>query len=137
LEAEQILRENDLKVTPQRKAIIAALINADTVMSPQELFQEVLKILPGTNFSTIYRNLDKLLSHKIICKVLSEKGVVMYELKRKDGHHHHIICKGCGKALAVDFCPLDNEILEELNNKGFTLTEHRFEVYGYCKECKD
>lgn len=137
MEAEQILRENDLKVTPQRKAIIAALINADTVMSPQELFQEVLKILPGTNFSTIYRNLDKLLSHKIICKVLSEKGVVMYELKRKDGHHHHIICKGCGKALAVDFCPLDNEILEELNNKGFTLTEHRFEVYGYCKECKD
>lgn len=131
---EKILKEKDLKVTPQRKAILSALIQTDSLMTAQELFQEVIRILPGTNFSTVYRNLDTMLSKGLLCRITSESGAVMYEIRRKDGHHHHVICKGCGTSIPLDYCPME-KLKDHLSEHGFTPTEHRFEIYGYCRKC--
>lgn len=134
MEIEQMLREKDLKVTPQRKAILTVLKKSQSVLSAQELFQEVIKLLPGVNFSTVYRNLDVMLSKGLLCRIAPENGVVMYELRRKGSHHHHVICKGCGISIPIDFCPMD-AMKKELKRLSFTPTEHRFEVYGYCDKC--
>lgn len=136
MNVEKLLREHELKVTPQRKAILTALFNAEAVLSAQDLFCEVLKILPRTNFSTIYRNLDVLLSQGIICRITPDDSGDLFELKRAEGHHHHIICKGCGASIPIEYCPMKS-MEKELHKKGFTPTEHRFEIYGYCVKCRD
>jgi len=134
LNVEKLLREHELKVTPQRKAILTVLNNSKSVLSAHDLFCEVLKILPRTNFSTIYRNLDILLSQGIICKITPDDGGDLFELKREERHHHHVLCKSCGISLPVEYCPM--EVLEkELLKQGFIPTEHRFEIYGYCAKC--
>jgi Fe2+ or Zn2+ uptake regulation protein len=117
---EKILKEKDLKVTPQRKAILSALIQTDSLMTAQELFQEVIRLLPGTNFSTVYRNLDTMLSKGLLCRITSESGAVM--------------CKGCGTSIPLDYCPME-KLKDHLSEHGFTPTEHRFEIYGYCRKC--
>lgn len=132
---EKMLREHNIKVTPQRKAILTVLHDAKAVLSAQDLFCEVLKILPKTNFSTIYRNLDMLLSRGIICRITPEDSGDLFELKRQEGHHHHIICKSCGSSFAMKYCPME-AMEKELHKKGFTPTEHRFEIYGYCDKCQ-
>ncbi|WP_422446550.1 Fur family transcriptional regulator [Thermoanaerobacterium sp. DL9XJH110] len=134
MDVEKLLKENELKVTPQRKAILQVLEKSKALLNAQELFQEVIKLVPGTNFSTIYRNLDLLLSRGILCRIASESGGVLYELRRRGNHHHHVICKGCGAAIPVDFCPM-KAMEKELDARGFTPTEHRFEIYGYCNKC--
>jgi len=136
MDIEKMLKEKDLKVTPQRKAILSVLKEAESIMSAQELFQEVLRLLPGINFSTIYRNLDTMLSKGLLCRIQSDSGAVMYELRREDGHHHHVICKGCGVSISLDYCPMER-IDKQLAEKGFTPTEHRFEIYGYCSKCRE
>ncbi len=134
MDVEELLKEQRLKVTPQRKAIIKVLESADAVLSAQEIFAEVIKILPNINFSTIYRNLDLLLERGILCRITPESGGILYELRREEGHHHHVICKKCGASIPLDYCPMAN-IEKELSRKGFTPTEHRFEIYGYCNKC--
>ncbi|QGP93902.1 Zinc-specific metallo-regulatory protein [Neomoorella glycerini] len=135
MEIEELLKQNELKVTPQRKAILAVLKNTHSFISAQGLFQEVIKILPGTNFSTVYRNLDVLLEKGLLCRVPSDSGADLYELRREEGHHHHAVCKTCGASIAVDFCPMES-LAKELGRKGFLPTGHCFEVYGLCSRCR-
>lgn len=134
MDAEKLLKKQQLKVTSQRKAIIRVLQDTDTVLSAQDIFSEVIKILPGINFSTIYRNLDVLMARGILCRITPESGGVLYELRRENGHHHHVICKKCGTSIPLTYCPME-DIRRKLAEKGFTPTEHRFEIYGYCDKC--
>lgn len=134
MDVEKLLKKQQLKVTPQRRAIIDVLQSTNAVLSAQEIFSEVIKTLPGINFSTIYRNLDVLLARGIICRITPESGAVVYELRREEGHHHHVICKKCGASIPLDYCPME-DIKKELGKRGFTPTEHRFEIYGYCDQC--
>lgn len=135
MDVEKLLRKHELKVTPQRKAILTALCEAEAVLSAQDLFCEVLKILPKTNFSTVYRNLDLLLAQGIICRITPESGGDLFEIRREKGHHHHVICKSCGASMPIDYCPLEM-VEKDLTKRGFTPTEHRFEIYGYCDKCR-
>ena len=41
MDIEQMLKAHDLKVTPQRKAILTAMESTDAFLSAQELFIEV------------------------------------------------------------------------------------------------
>lgn len=135
MDIDEILKQKQLKITPQRRAILTVLKRSESVLSAQEVFREVQELLPGTNFSTIYRNLDTLLSRGLLCRIPRENGGDLYEIRRESGHHHHVICKACGASFSMDFCPM--EALErELKKQGFDPTEHRFEVYGYCNKCR-
>ncbi|OIQ53505.1 zinc uptake regulation protein [Moorella thermoacetica] len=136
MDIEALLKEKDLKVTPQRKAILTVLAANHTAMNVQELFQEVIKILPGINFSTIYRNLDTMLARGLLCRISRETGGDLYEVRWEEGHHHHVICKGCGASIPVKFCPLE-AMAAELAGKSFLPTEHSFEVYGLCDRCQE
>lgn len=136
MDAEKFLKAQQLKVTPQRKAILTVLQNSDAVLSAQDIFAEVIKILPGINFSTVYRNLDVLLAKGILCRITPDSGGVLYELRMKEGHHHHVICKRCGTSMPLEYCPME-DIETKLAERGFTPTEHRFEIYGYCQKCSE
>jgi Fe2+ or Zn2+ uptake regulation protein len=126
------LRRKGYKVTPQRKAILSILDEGEhQLLTAQELFEGVKKEVPRTNFSTVYRNLEILLEEGIVRKVELGRDAAYYELRDDKKHHHHLICKGCGNIGTTDFCPLDQIIGED----GFIPVEHRFEIYGYCREC--
>ena len=134
MDIKQLLKEQKLKATPQREAIIQVLQNTNTSQSAQEIFAHVIEIIPGINFSTIYRNLDTMLKKNILCRITAETGGVLYGLRRREGHHHHVVCKKCGATLPLDYCPMEN-VKKELHKKGFTATEHKLVIYGYCDQC--
>lgn len=129
------LKDRGFKLTDQRLAIIDVLLeHKDHFVSAEGIYKEVSNNLPKTNFSTIYRNLDVFEEINIIHKTSLSGSSAIYELICNDHHHHHIICKDCGKTEVVDFCPFDY-ISHKLDNKNFTLTGHKFELYGYCDSC--
>lgn len=130
------LKKNGYKLTSQRKAIIEVLFeNMGKFLTAEEIYLKSKVKYPQTNFSTVYRNLEILENTEILHRTNINAGVSIYELSCSGEHHHHVICKSCGKAEIIDFCPLD-EVFRELNSKNFTLTDHKFELYGYCNKCK-
>jgi len=133
--ALEILKEKGYKYTSSREAIIDVFIKNETPCSANEVFDMVLKVAPGINFSTIYRNLDLLTNLGIVNKLSLEDGFSHYELS-KGGHRHHIICKLCGSVKEIDLCPFREMEKSKLEELDFEPLEHKFEIYGFCSKCK-
>lgn len=137
IKIKKILKEQGLKFTVQRQAIIEVLMNyIGHVLTAEQIYEKTKEKHPTTNFSTIYRNLEILESAQLIHKISMNGEASKYELIYHDEHHHHFICKNCGKSEVIDFCPLRN-VNNELMSKEFVLTDHCFELYGYCEKCMD
>ncbi|MEW9124003.1 MAG: Fur family transcriptional regulator [Thermotaleaceae bacterium] len=132
----EILKEKEYKVTHQRSAMIDVFLeHKDRFLSAEEIYQRSKEKYPQTNFSTIYRNLEIFEKLGILHKTSINEGAFHYELICEENHHHHIICKGCGKTEVIDFCPFQ-QANEQMKSKNFTLTDHKFELFGYCEKCK-
>lgn len=132
---ESKLKCNGLKLTSQRRAIIEVLLeHRGRFIDAQEIYKRVRIKHCNTNFSTVYRNLEIFENLGIIHKTSIKDGTAIYELICHHIHHHHIICKGCGRTEIITGCPLE-QLEESIRDKDFVLTGHKFELYGYCSEC--
>lgn len=50
-------------------------------------------------------------------------------------HHHHIVCRTCGKIENVEACIL-GELEKMLAQKGYTDLSHSLEFFGVCESCR-
>lgn len=129
------LHEKKYKLTPARKQIINIFLHFDNqLINATELYQFIRKDNQKINFSTIYRNLEVLLECNLLEKLQFENGT-RYKLSKSDSHGHHLICKLCHKTEPIPYCPI-LELESSLKDSGFLPTEHRLEIYGYCKVCR-
>lgn len=131
------LKTGGYKVTQQRKVILEVLsLNDSTMLSVEDIIEQSKKIYNKINMSTVYRNLEILEELGLLCIVSGDDGVTLYKLISSTEHHHHMVCKNCGKTESIEFCPLDmfQKISKE---KNFDLTDHKLELYGYCSNCKN
>jgi Fe2+ or Zn2+ uptake regulation protein len=132
---EAKLRANNYKLTPQRIAIIEALIeHKGRFITAQEVLAQARKRHAGTDFSTVYRNLEIFEKVGLIHKTSIKGDAAVFELICDYSHHHHIICKGCGKTEIISGCPIE-QLLKSIEDTDFTLTDHKLELYGYCDKC--
>lgn len=132
---KKILKEQNVKLTKQRQAIIDALLeNGKQFLSAEDVYIKSKDIYPRTNLSTVYRNLELLEEKGIVHKAYLNNSTASYKLLCDDHHHHHMICKSCGKSEVLDYCPVE-AIQLNTNGSGFMITDHKMELYGYCKNC--
>lgn len=127
---EHVLRSSGLRITPQRSALMRALQRAHTPLTAEELHAKT-----DADLVTIYRNLQSLVKAGIVHEVRFKDTSVRYELAH--GHHHHIVCTGCGIVEELESCntsPLDRQALEA-SKKFSRIQEHALEFFGTCVSC--
>jgi len=133
----QTLKNNRLKITPRRKAVINLFVNCGVRMGPFDVYGKLRKKLPILGLPTVYRILDELMKAGILVKSLSEDRQLRYALCALPGeHHHHFTCRKCKKVEEVDFCNfkgVSQFIENELNAKVET---HQLQIEGLCSKCK-
>lgn len=130
-----------IKKTKQREEVFHILINATEPLSAQEIYQRLLTSSDEhTNYavSTIYRILSAFEEKELVIKSSVPNGeTALYEWNR--GHKHYAICLSCHKHIPLSRCPFEHANLEKIpledTGDGFTITGHRVELYGYCKDC--
>ncbi|ODS50098.1 MAG: Fur family transcriptional regulator, ferric uptake regulator [Halanaerobium sp. 4-GBenrich] len=131
------LAENNYKLTKQREVILGTILgNKNWHFTAEDLFAAVKKKDEDIGMATIYRTLELMQNLKIINVHDFNEDSRIYELYSEESHHHHLICKKCGKL--VEFSDQDIDYLEsELEAKyDFKVTEHKLRFYGYCRDCK-
>jgi Fur family ferric uptake transcriptional regulator len=132
----EFLAGRDLRLTEQRRLIAEVFFRAVGHPSAEEITREVKSANAGIGFATVYRTL-KLLTEAGLAKGMSiGDGFARYETPSQRGHHDHLICRGCGRI--VEF---ENDQIESLQEKvarqhGFTVTDHKMELYGLCGACR-
>lgn len=133
----KLLKENNLKLTLQRKSILTTLYeNKDSLMSVEDILYKAKENCSKLNLSTVYRNLDFLKDLDLLYTHVKDTGITLYKLKLRYSHNHQMICMKCGKSEDIDFCPI-HTFKDVMNEKQFQLKKHKLELYGHCKECSE
>ena len=130
------LRNKGFKITKVRSGIVEKFINAVIPLSANDLIAEFQKQNLKVNKTTIYRELDFLLSENIIKQIQFGEGQKRYELEDFK-HHHHLICLNCRKVEDIELkVDLEKEEARFLKQNGFKVINHSLEFFGYCKDCR-
>lgn len=127
---KKILQQHNISVTKQRVILLEIL---DKVQKPITIEEIRLHIKGDINVTTIYRSLKRLVDVGIIYQTDFRDGVSYFEFQG-DNHHHHITCVECKSRDHIDICITD-ESLSIAEKKGYSVTNHIFELFGLCKEC--
>ena len=128
------MREEGLKITPQRIAIIDVLAN-EALSHPGAnfIYREARKKVKSLSLSTVYATLDELCRLNLIKTLEFDKGENRYEGNVKP--HVNLVCKNCNKILDYNL-PLSLDPREIMKKSRFWITDTRLEYYGYCQECR-
>lgn len=131
-----LLRDKGYKITPQRRAVLAALLACGKFCTAQQILEFVRRSSPDISLDTVYRNLALLMELGVVHEVHTKsRDGNAFEIVLS-GHHHHLICTQCGCAECLEICPIDPGIEQAAAAHGFSITGHLFEVYGKCRLCR-
>jgi Fur family ferric uptake transcriptional regulator len=132
----RILRQNGYRLTPQRRAVLKAIAASHDHAIPAEICQRVRQEYPSIGLATVYRVINLLDKLKLICRVNLRGDSRGYLMRRPTGHHHHVVCSQCGRAVDFVDCGL-GQLEERLSREtGFEIEGHLLEVYGLCPDCR-
>jgi Fur family ferric uptake transcriptional regulator len=135
-ELTETLRRKSRKITGQREAILGALRRHPHPMSSKEV-QSNLGV-GECDLATIYRSLHLLENIGIVKRFDLGDGIARYELvgTDDDGHHHHLVCKGCAEVVEIEDC-FPRELEDAIARRnGYTGVTHRLEFFGLCPRCR-
>jgi len=85
------IADYQLRVTPQRVAVLEALQNLRTHPTADEIIQFIRREYPNLSVGTVYNTLDKFCEKGIIKKVKTDKDVMRYDAFTDN--HFHLYCE--------------------------------------------
>ena len=129
------LSQSGYKLTPQRRAILNAIVNSHETLTPATIHERAREENSRVGLVTVYRTVELLAQLGLICRVHGEGKSQSYTLA-PSGHHHHMICSECGGVADFTDCDL-GELQERLAREtGFEIEGHLLEFYGRCRDCQ-
>ena len=130
-----VLRSQGLRMTPQRRAIVAEIMRTQGHISPTALARKVQGEMPGVNASTIYRTLTLLEEVGVLAPAHLEGGAEYH--RAEEAGHVHLTCSNCGTEddLSLDEANALIELIER--HHGFQPDLTHFAISGLCAECAE
>jgi Fur family ferric uptake transcriptional regulator len=121
-----------VRVTPQRRAVADALASIRGRFTVSELHERAQSLHKRLGLATTYRTLELLRESGAVRLLPDERGPSY--IRCHPGHHHHLVCVGCGGVQETELCaaPAAAEIR---SRHGFEPEEHDVEIYGRCARC--
>jgi Fur family ferric uptake transcriptional regulator len=132
----RFMAQRGLKSTRQRSLIVDAFFQQGGHVSVDELVGQVRAKDPRVSTATVYRTMKLLTECGLAHARHFGDGQTRYESAAGRHHHDHLICTSCGTI--VEF---ENDRIEALQQAvakkhGFTVTDHKMELYGLCRTCQ-
>lgn len=133
MSCSNVLKSNGFKLTPQRKLILDIIHSSGEHMAGDDIVNIVQARMPGVNKSTIYRTLELLVGLRCVFKSEIDNKSVYHHAD--EGHHHHLVCRSCGRTVACDedvFRPVENALASQYQ---FHVDLKHIIISGMCGEC--
>lgn len=126
------LKAQGRRLTPQRRAIIQALLDDDSHPTAEQIFTRVRCDMPDLSHATVYNTLRELVELDVLRELDLGLGERHYDFTTDN--HAHLICLGCGR---VEDAPYDGEAitLPSKHTHGFHVVDCNVIFRGYCPDC--
>lgn len=136
LDAIAALEDAGLRITEQRRQIVAAIGRRDGGFTAEGLAAELASESEGVGRATVYRTLKLLVEADIICKLALPDGTPMYSPSRVE-HHHHSVCTSCGAVEEFRDTTVERVLRSLTREIAGEIIGHRMEVFIRCASCLD
>jgi Fur family ferric uptake transcriptional regulator len=120
--------------TWQREAVREALGTTEGFVSAQTLHAHLREAGSSVGLATVYRALADLATEGD-ADALQQEGESLYRACTPGSHHHHLICRQCGRTVEISADPVEQWAKDVAAANGFTQPEHVVDVFGLCAEC--
>jgi Fur family transcriptional regulator, ferric uptake regulator len=123
------------RTTRQGAAVEGLLVDSEGFRSAQDLHAELRRRGDGIGLTTVYRHLQTLVERGRVDMLRTEDGEALYRRCGTQHHHHHLVCRSCGRAEEVEGQAVERWALRVADEHGFTDVDHTVEVLGTCASC--
>ncbi len=129
------LRALDLRITPQRLAILRIVTESERHPSTEEIYARMKVDFPTMSPATVYKTMTLLKGLGEVLELGFPDGVNRYD-GSKPYPHPHVICLKCKKIMDPELGNLQHLIEAAGKETGFQIFSHRLDFFGLCPECQ-
>lgn len=124
-----------LRTTRPRREIAKLIDRRNGHFTAAELLADAAERHVKVGRATIFRTLDLLSEQGALERIDLPSGEHAYVACEPEQHHHHVVCRSCGRSVEVAEAGLQAVVREIGAQSGFRIESHRLELYGLCPEC--
>lgn len=122
------------RLTGPRRSVAELIVAREGHFSAADLIDDARARRLGIGRATIFRALDLFTELSVLERLDLPTGEHAYVPCEPAGHHHHIVCSGCGRVTEIEEVGL---ALEDVQRRtGWQVDSHRLELYGRCPRCR-
>ena len=130
------LSQKGYRLSEPRKRVMELLESVDIALSPQEIHQELQDKDCDLGLVSVYRTLELLTRLELVTVVYDPERNPGYILSTT-GHHHHIVCLKCHKALEFSGSDDIDELVHRVEAEtSYQVCDHFLQLFGLCPECQ-
>jgi Fe2+ or Zn2+ uptake regulation protein len=127
------LRTEGRRVTPQRRAIVQALLNDRSHLTADQVLARVRRELPGISPATVYNTLHELSEMDLVEELDLGLGLEERRYDIATQRHDHVLCLSCGR---IEDVPRRGVLqLSDGEDHDFKIVDRRVTYLGYCPDC--
>ena len=120
--------------TIQRALVLEAVRSLHCHPTSADVYEAVREKHPNISRATVYRNLQALSRSGRLDVLVAGDGESLYRQCEDTGHHHHLVCRECGRTVEFLAPKLEASMTAIAQEHGFTEVDHTLEVFGLCTE---
>ena len=120
--------------TRQRAAVQDVLAELHEFRTAQQIHDELRQRGDSIGLTTVYRTLQVLSEAGELDALRTADGETAYR-RCSDGHHHHLVCRSCGRTVEVSGPAVERWANAVAAEHGFREVSHDLEIFGTCGNC--
>lgn len=125
------------RVTRTRRAIADLIGRRTGHFTAAELLSDARTRNVTVGRATVFRTLDLLTEQGALERIDLPSGEHAYVACEPRQHHHHVVCRKCGRSVEVVDSGLQTVVQAIGEQSGFLIESHRLELYGLCPDCME
>lgn len=123
-------------MTSKREAVRQVLAGSTSFRSAQDIYAQMRADGAKIGLTTVYRALQSLADAGQVDTLRTDDGESVYRACATGGHHHHLVCRNCGRTVEVAGPAVERWADAVGAEHGFTSITHTVEVFGICAACR-
>ena len=132
---EQSLRQRGYRVTRPRLQVMEIIASTKTPLTPQEIYQNTLKLANPPGIASVYRTLE-MLDQLGLIQQIHQPGGCHGIWPAQEGHIHYLICKDCGHLRVIEGSEQIESYISTIEDQtGYQVEEHWLQFFGLCEGC--
>ena len=120
------------KVTEPRRAVATVIVARDGHFTAADVMDDADRRGLRLGRATVFRNLELFAELGALERLDLPSGEHAYVACAPEQHHHHVVCRQCGKSVEVQDAGLQSVVSEIAQRSGYSIESHRLELFGLC-----